>query len=170
MVEEIRQASAITDDEKERLFNWGEDIFGATDFELKWRSKDVHFFLDVDGIALSHVGLLRHEVSVNGRPLEVAGLGGVVTSPEAQGKGYANRLIRHAAEFFEREWGVDAGLLFCLPGLAPYYESLGWQAIEGPVLIEQPSGRIKAPLPVMILPCRRRDWPTGEVELRSPPW
>ena len=170
MVEEIRQADAITDEEKEWLFNWGEDIFGVTSLALQFRPKDVHFFMDVDGIALSHTSLLRHEVSVNGQPLLVAGLGGVVTRPEAQGKGYAARLIRHAVEFFKREWDVEAGLLFCLPRLVSYYESLGWQTIVGPVLIEQPSGRMKSPVATLILPCRGRAWPNGEVELRSLPW
>jgi hypothetical protein len=50
--------------------------------------------------------------------------------------------MQHTAEFFEREWKVDAGLLFCLPKLTAYYEALGWQEVESPVLIEQPSGRL----------------------------
>ena len=170
MVEEIRQAASITGEEKERLYNWGEDIFGATSYALKWRTKDVHFFMYVDGRALSHASLLSHEVSVEGRPVAVAGLGGVVTRPEAQGRGYASRLIHHAVEFFKREWKVEAGLLFCVPRMVSYYARLGWQTIEGPVLIEQPRGRIRAPLPAMILPCSGRAWPRGEVELRSLPW
>ncbi|HEX8494568.1 MAG TPA: GNAT family N-acetyltransferase [Pyrinomonadaceae bacterium] len=170
MTEEIRQANVMTDEEKEWLFNWGEDIFGVTSYDLKFRPKDVHFFMDVDGVPLSHTSLLKHEVSVKGQPVKVAGLGGVVTRPEAQGKGYAGRLVRHAAEFFKREWDVEAGLLFCLPRLVSYYESLGWQNIAGPVLIEQPSGRRWSPVPTLILPCHGRAWPTGEVELGSLPW
>jgi Acetyltransferase (GNAT) domain len=68
-------------------------------------------------------------------------VGGVVTVPEAQKKGLARRLMQHTAEFFEREWKVDAGLLFCLPKLTAYYEALGWQEVESPVLIEQPSDK-----------------------------
>ena len=170
MAEEIRLANAITDEEKERLFNWGENIFGVTEYTLSWRAKDVHFFLDVDGEPVSHASLLKHEVSVGGRPVLVAGLGGVVTRPEAQGRGYARRLVRHAAEFFAEEWNVEAGLLFCLPRMVSYYEALVWQTIDAPVLIEQPSGQIAAPLPVMVLPCDGHEWPAGEVELRSLPW
>ncbi|HYO90938.1 MAG TPA: GNAT family N-acetyltransferase [Pyrinomonadaceae bacterium] len=170
MVEEIRQADTITDEEKEWLYNWSEDVFGVTSLDLRFRPKDVHFFMDVGGVPLSHVSLLRHEIGVDGQRLTVAGLGGVVTRPEAQGKGYAGRLIRHAAEFFEREWDVDAGMLFCLPRLTPYYESLGWQVIAGPVFIEQPTGRMESPFPALILPCRVRAWPEGAVELGSLPW
>jgi GNAT superfamily N-acetyltransferase len=170
MAEAIRQANAITDEEKERLFNWGENIFGVTSYTLSWRGKDVHFFMDVDGEPVSHASILRHEVSVGGRPLMVAGLGGVVTRPEAQRRGYARRLIEQAVEFFAQEWKVEAGLLFCLPGMVPYYESLGWQTIKGSVLIEQPSGQVESPMPVMVLPCNGQLWPDGEVELRSLPW
>jgi GNAT superfamily N-acetyltransferase len=170
MAEEIRQANAITDEESERLFNWGENIFGLEPHTMTWRRKDVHFFMDVDNKPMCHVGILKHEVSVGGRPLTIAGLGGVVTRPEAQGKGYARKLIARAVEFFGQEWKVEFGLLFCLPRLVPYYDSLGWQAIEGPVLIEQPSGQIQMPLPAMVFPCQGRLWPAGEVELRSLPW
>lgn len=170
MTEEIRQANVITDAERERLFNWGENIFGVTSYTLSWRGKDVHFFMDVDGEAVSHASLLRHEISVGGRPVTVAGLGGVVTRPEAQGKGYARRLVQRAAEFFEQEWKVEAGLLFCLERLVSYYGSLGWQVVDAPVLIEQPTGQIQSPMPVMVWPCVGRQWPAGEIELHSLPW
>jgi len=78
--------------------------------------------------------------------------------------------MRHTAEFFEREWKVDAGLLFCLPKLTAYYEMLGWQEVESPVLIEQPSGKIVLPLCVMILPLVGEGWSSAGIELGSLPW
>lgn len=75
-----------------------------------------------------------------------------------------------AAEVFEREWKVDAGLLFCLPNLKAYYEALGWQEIESPVLIEQPSGKIVSPLCVKALPLVGEGWSSGSIELGSLPW
>lgn len=170
MAEEIRQSDVITDAEKERLFNWGENIFGDEAHALSWRAKEVHFFMDVDGQPLSHAGLLKHEIQVGERRVPVAGLGGVVTRPEAQGRGYARKLVRHTAEFFAREWRVEAGLLFCLPRMVSYYAALGWQTVQEPVLIEQPAGRMASPLPVMVLPCDGRAWPAGTIELRSLPW
>jgi hypothetical protein len=83
------------------------------------------------------------------------------TEPEAQ-KGFARRLIQHAAKFFEREWKVDAGLLFCLPKLAPYYEALGWRGVKSPVLIEQPNGNIVSPFRVMVLPLGEGCWSSGK--------
>jgi hypothetical protein len=90
--------------------------------------------------------------------------------PEAQKKGFARRLMQHTAKFFEREWKVAAGLLFCLPEMVAYYEVLGWQGVESPVLIEQPKGKIASPLRVMALPLSKEEWPNGSIELHSLPW
>ena len=170
MTEEIKQTIALTDEETRRLFGWGENIFGILPHSIIWRSKELHFVLYADGKPVSHVGLLRHVVRVNGQRVTVAGLGGVVTIPEAQKKGVAHRLMQHAAKFLEREWKVDAGLLFCLPQMEAYYSRLGWQTIKAPVTIEQPTGRITSPMPAMIMPLSKKPWPTGNVELQSLPW
>ena len=109
-------------------------------------------------------------VTVNAESVTVGGVGGVVTVPEAQKKGFARRLMQLTAKFFEREWKVAAGLLFCLPKMVAYYEALGWQRVESPVLIEQPNGKIASPLRVMVLPLSKEEWLNGSVELGSLPW
>ena len=170
MAEEIRQADALTDEEKRRLFGWGGNVFGVAALKLSWRPKDLHFLLYSDGEPVSHVGVLKHVVRLKGKPATLGGVGGVVTVPEAQKKGFARRLMQHTAKFFAREWNVDAGLLFCLPQMMAYYEALGWRGVKGPVLIEQPHGKVVSPLRVMVLPLREEDWTSGRIELRSLPW
>lgn len=170
MTEEIRQSARLTNEETKHLFGWGDNIFGVVPHALTWRPKELHFVLYSNGKPVSHVGLLKHVVAVNGKPVTVAGVGGVVTVPEAQRKGMACRLMQHAGQFLKRQWKVDAGLLFCLPKLEAYYMRLGWHTIEGPVTIEQPKGKIASPLRVMILPLGKTNWPTGEVDLQSLPW
>lgn len=166
----MRVAERLTEEERRTLFEWGENIFGAEDLQYRWRPKDLHFLLEDDGRVVSHVGLLRHAVTAGGRSVEVAGVGGVVTVPGAQGHGYAQRGMRHAAEFFCREWGVEFGLLFCRDALVAFYERLGWQLVEAPVRIEQPDGPVESSMNVMVLPCDGRPWPEGEVRLQSFPW
>src|SRR5688500_4259672 len=170
MADEIRQAEVLTDEEKQLLFGWGENIFGVAALKLSWRPKDLHFLLYSGGEPVSHVGILKHVVTVNAESVTVGGVGGVVTVPEAQKKGFARQLMRHAAKFFEQEWKVDAGLLFCLPKLTEYYEALGWQEVDSPVQLEQPSGKIVLPLRVMVLPLSKEEWPNGSIELGSLPW
>lgn len=167
---EIKQAAALGAEDWQQLFGWGEDIFGVTDLNLSWRPKDWHFLLYEDGQPVSHAGVLRHAVAVDEKIVTVGGVGGVVTSECAQGKGYARMLMRKVADFLENEWQVEAGLLFCLPRLIPYYEALGWQSVEAPVFIEQPGGTIKSPMGIMVLPFDENAWRAGKVELKSFPW
>lgn len=171
---EIKQTECLTEEEWRKLFGWGEDIFSANDLHLNWRAKDWHFLLYEDGEPKSHVGVLRHTISVDENlPVTVGGVGGVVTVPEAQGKGYAQMLMREVARFFENDWRVEAGLLFCLPRMVAFYQLLGWRKIEEPPLIEQPErGVIKAPMGIMVLPFgdHKFVWENAKVELESLPW
>ena len=125
--------------------------------------------VQVDGEAVSHVGVLQHEVSVANRGVKVGGVGAVVTPAAWQKRGYASELMRHTAKYFEAV-PVEAGLLFCLRRRVPFYESLGWQLVSHSVLVQQPSGEIVSPLEVMVLPLGGRAWPGGEVRLNSFPW
>ena len=167
---EIKQADVLTDIEQQKLFGWGENIFGVQNFTLQWRHKDLHFLVYDKGELVSHAGILKHIVSVNGEPVLVAGLGGVVTVPEAQRQGLARQAVQHAMRHAESEWKVEAGLLFCRSTMVHYYEALGWQLVKAPVMIEQPGGNIPSPLHVMVLPFGQMTWPSGVVELQSLPW
>ncbi|HCX30947.1 MAG TPA: hypothetical protein DHU55_14450 [Blastocatellia bacterium] len=167
---EIKQVDTLTDAEKQQLFDWGEDIFGAQSLKLHWRPKDLHFLLYDEGWLASHAGILKHVVSVNGQAIVVGGLGGVVTIPKAQRNGFARRLVQHAMRFMESEWKVDAALLFCLPRMVAFYESLEWEIVDASVLVEQPGAKIVSSLRVMVLPFGGMSWPTGTLELQSLPW
>lgn len=169
MTEEIKISESLSDIEKQQLFGWGKDIFGAESLNLHWRPKELHLLLYAREKAVSHVGLLKHTVSVEGRAVTVGGVGGVVTVPEMQKREYAWLLMRHAAKLFG-EWEVDAGLLFCLQRMVAFYGSLGWQVVGQPVMIEQPDGKIASPLQVMVLPSNGHVWRDGSVELDSLPW
>jgi GNAT superfamily N-acetyltransferase len=167
---DIRQTDSLTETEYLTLFHWGEDVFGANDLNLVWRMKTAHLIVFEDDRPVSHVGVLRHAVAVGGRTVTVGGVGGVVTLPEAQKKGYARLLMGRVAELFVSEWRVEAGLLFCLPRMVPFYGALGWERIEDEITIEQPGGAVKSPMGAMILSCRENCWPGGAVNLNSLPW
>jgi predicted N-acetyltransferase YhbS len=167
---EIRFAETLTDEERESLFGWGKDIFGIEDADYRWRSKEIHFITEEDGRAVSHVGLIRTKVGAGGREVTVGGVGGVVTIPEAQGRRLVHAAMREAAAFMCKDLGVEFGMLFCLPRLAPFYARQGWRLVEEEVEIEQPDGKVVWPYHVMILPCGERDWPAGRVEVGGLPW
>lgn len=167
---QIRQVATLSSAEQQRLFSWSSDPFGVAPLGLEWRPKDVHLVLDVDGQPVSHVGVLRHDVHSGGRGVRVAGLGTVITVPEARGRGYASQLIQHAIHLAREEWSSSASLLFCLPRMVSYYERLGWHVIEQPVQIDQALGRIQAPVPVMVYPAEAAALLGTPLILESQPW
>jgi predicted N-acetyltransferase YhbS len=167
---EIRFADVLTQEERESLFDWGEMIFGIEDSAFRWRSKELHFITEEGGRALSHVGLVKTKVTAGGREVTVAGVGAVVTRPEAQGRRLVHAAMSEAARYIRAEMGVEFGMLFCLPRLAPFYERQGWQLIEDEVEIDQPDGPVVWPYRVMVLPCGERTWPAGRIEVGGLPW
>lgn len=166
---EIRRSKDLSPEIKQKL-GPGPDPFGMQAFALSWREKEWHFFVDVEGEPVSHVGVLRHDVRVDGEPVPVAGLGGVITEPGFQGRGFAQALLREAVAFMSDELDADFGFLFCLPRLVPFYERMGWQRLPRPVFIEQPGGVLEYPAEAMVLPLRGRPWPPGKTEMQSLPW
>lgn len=167
---QIRFAEALTAEEWQALFGWGENIFGLEDARYNWRPKDYHFVTEEGGRPLSHVGVIRTTVQAGGREVTVGGIGGVVTVPEAQGRRHVHSAMRQAAEFMCHELGVEFGMLFCLPRLAPFYERQGWRLVEDEVEIEQPDGKVVWPYHVMVRPCGERAWPGGRIEIGGLPW
>jgi hypothetical protein len=65
---------------------------------------------------------------------------------------------------------ANFGLLLCREEVQPFYQNLGWQVVNGPLVFEQPGVRLMWPLSVMILPCRGTEWPDGVIDLRGLPW
>lgn len=167
---QIRMTRILSDEDEERLFGWGEDIFGMQSFKLEWRKKDLHFTLYLEGRASSHVGTLIHTVTVASRKIVICGIGAVVTRGDAQKKGLARLVLGQALNWARESSEAEFGFLFCRPPLVPFYESMRWQLLKERVLIRQPSGEIESPIPAMVLPLRETEWPPGEVQLGGLPW
>jgi hypothetical protein len=107
---------------------------------------------------------------VNGRSALIGGLGGVLTIPEFQARGYAALLVRHATAFLREEWKVDLALLFCVDRMVAYYERLGWRKVECDVLIDQPSGKVPSPFHVMTMSFKAEFDTIAEIDLGSASW
>lgn len=166
----IAEVPFLSAEEYRILHEWGDDVFATAHLRLSFRPKDHHLLLYDGGRLASHVGVLTHTVTADGRPLRVGGLGGVVTVPAFQRRGHAARLMGRAADWFAARDDVDAGLLFCLPKMLDYYARLGWVRTDARVVIDQPSGPLVSPLHVMLLPVRGLPAPCGRIDLRSEPW
>ena len=120
---------------------------------------------------LSRVGLLVRDASHNGTPKRIGGIGGVATHPASQGKGYASQSMREAAKRFEEELNVHYALLFCVPGLIPFYGRLGWKSFQGQIFVEQPTGKIEfAAFGAMVLDVKEKSPLDGVLDLKGLPW
>ncbi|OKH55869.1 hypothetical protein NIES2130_26020 [Scytonema sp. HK-05] len=125
---------------------------------------------DNSGQVVSHIGIVTREATLDGASIRIGGIGRVMTSPKAQGQGYASAALRHAAAFFD-ECSVAFALLVCRQDLVPFYTRLGWESFNGTLLVEQPGGTVPftANEP-MVLPVRGKAPREGTIDLRGLPW
>ena len=166
----IHFSRQLSDSETEALFRFEPNPFGVTGLNFQWLGKDHHFIGRLDGQPLSHVGLVKAHLMAGGEHLEIAGVGAVITRPEARNRHFAQRLLSESMHYARHEWGCDFGVLFCWPYNTPFYARQGWQLIQEPVSVFQPGGMLPAPLDCMYLPLTGRAWPGGEVCIPVLPW
>ena len=139
-------------------------------YQLQWRPTEKHVLIVESGRNICHVGLVKHTVAVDGNPVPVAGIGGVLTRPECRGRGYARIAMKAAEAFALSQMEVDFMLLFCRPALQSWYEGLGWMKVSSAVWIEQQQRTIVQPLVSMVRCLGPKQWPLGEVRLGCLPW
>jgi GNAT superfamily N-acetyltransferase len=120
---------------------------------------------------VSRVGLLTREILSDGTTKLIGGIGGVMTHPERQGKGYASYAMREAAKRFDSEFGVAFALLFCRPHLVEFYERFQWKSFDGQVFVEQPQGKLEfSANGAMVLDVREKAPLHGTLDLNGLPW
>lgn len=160
---------SLSEEETAALLDWSADVFQSEPLNLFWRPKELHLVGYVEGRPVSKCGLLRHRARVGDQWLPLGGIGGVVTPPQYQGRGYAGDILQEALRCLREDWRRDAALLFCRQPLVTFYQKHGWELVTHPVEILQPQGKIVAPVPAMYYPLRAA-WPDGPVALDSMPW
>jgi len=102
--------------------------FYAAQIATPWGRKRLQRFALVEGDELlASAKLYRFDAVQDGRPIQVAGLGAVFTTPAARGRGAARELIDRLLERAASD-GADLALLFSEIG-PEYYSRLGFEAI-----------------------------------------
>lgn len=151
----------------------GEDEpFGDIGAKLVWREKTRNVGVrEDDGRLVAAAGVVLAEVKVGVEPpFQVAGLGGLLVTRSARGRGLARLLFPHLLEL-AGELEVQRAMLFCLPKLMPLYGQFGFAAIHAPVWVDQPEGRVEMPMQTMWKALGGdAGWPSGSVELLGEPF
>lgn len=107
----------------------------------------------VDGRLVSYVWIMQRSILINGSPVRAAGIRGLMTHPARRRRGFGRTAMLRATEFIWQELQPDLALLFSSVMAVPFYRGLGWEAIYGPVLCEQPDGSISY---TEVIPMRQR--------------
>lgn len=138
---------------------------------FSWAPPQWSVFLWDDGELVSRVGLIVREIVSNGEAKTIGGIGGVMTHPGKQGKGYASQAMREAQKRFASELNVDYALLFCRPPLVEFYKRLEWKPFQGLVYVEQPQGKIEfSANGAMVLDVKEPAPVNGVLDLNGLPW
>ena len=146
------------------------------DLRLVRDLSDLMIRVHQDSRLVSRVVVIERTVMVDGRRVRAGGISGVRTDPEFRRRGYASAAMRRAADVFWPDLRVDLGLLLSSEMAVPFYRSLGWEAINGPVLCEGPGGgvvdyaELKPRCSAMALVPAGGRLPVGTVDLCGLPW
>ncbi len=169
---EIRAASELSAAERQQIQDLDRQAFPSPDpyGYLEWSAHHWQVLVKIDGRCVSQVGIVERTGTVNGQPVKLGGIGGVATLLEWRRRGLAQRAMERAAQFLRDGLGVEFGLLICDQHMLPYYRKLDWQVVEGPLTFDQPQGKVTFPDVTMILPCTKKDWPPGVIDLCGLPW
>jgi GNAT superfamily N-acetyltransferase len=168
----VESLETMSEDEvAEMMALRGRVEFGVPNYAwTPWGQKKWHVHVRVDGVLVSHVGILEREVGVGDRAVRVGGLYTVMTAPEWRGRGLATEALGAAVEFIRSEIRAEFGLLLCPDRMLRYYGGLGWRRVEEEVVFEQPGGKTVSALNAMYLPLSGAEWPGGTLDFRGPPW
>lgn len=138
---------------------------------FSWAAPQWSILLWDDSELVSRVGLVVREIVHDGVIKRIGGIGGVMTHPEKQGKGYAGQAMREAAARFDNDFHVAFALLFCRPHLVEFYKRSMWKPFPGPVYVEQPQGRVEfSANGAMVLDVKENAPVHGEIDLKGLPW
>ena len=138
---------------------------------------------DTTGSAVAHVGFQPREIAAGGRPVLVAGTGGVLVDDRVRGRGLGAFAMTLAQDTMRSALDLEFGYLGCREGVVPFYERTGWKRIHvterstprsAPSdTISEAEAVVEEGTPVLIYPLRSgglTSWPTGEVDLRGRAW
>jgi GNAT superfamily N-acetyltransferase len=167
---EVKRTDELTKTERTYIDAWLIQQFSEEAAEYAWSDVDWHVLLRVNGQLVSHVEIVERTGTVDGQPVKLGGIGSVVTLPEWRGQGLAAATLERAAAFMREELQVAFGLLICGQNMMPFYSRLGWQVVDGPLVFDQPGGKVVFDDVTMVLPCAGEDWPEGTIDLCGLPW
>lgn len=167
---EITRTKDINGDLISEIHHWLIEAFINENDTTVWSSVDWHILLWVGNQLVSHAEIVERTVSVRSENISVGGIGGVVTRPQWRHRGLASTAMDVAQSYICGELNLDFGLLMCDETVVSFYEKLGWKVVKGPLVYQQPTGKVEFDDIVMTYRCGGKMWPDGLIDVQGPPW
>jgi predicted acetyltransferase len=163
----VRQniAIEIVDSSQKRLTHlqvdfisqWGEHFFGSLPMttQYSWTGPTetgFNVFVYKGDEIVSRLRIVSRNAQINGEDVQFGGIGGVMTAPVHQRKGFATLALREGERLIFQVLNARLGILLCLPELVSFYQRFGWRRVECPVTFQQPHGMVMWSESAMLLP------------------
>ncbi len=136
----------------------------------RWASPDWAVMVWEDDDMVSNVHIVVRTAQVGANPVKLGGIGNIATKVEWRKRGYATAGLKVAQDFLRDPLQVDFGLMIATREMVTRYQKIGWKVVAHSLTIDQPDGKTKMDISVMVLPVCRQDWPDGEIDLCGLPW
>ena len=175
MITELHVTDELSPDDRARTAALTDLAFGPAPVDpataMAWAAADeTAIARDPDGGVAAMVGIVHRDGLLDGRPVRLAGIGGVATVPALRRRGYARAALDRAlAEIDAR--GPDLTVLVCDPSMRDHYARVGFHPFAGTTWMEQHGARVVLDLePTMIRPGLLPAPLDGDLDLRGAPW
>jgi predicted acetyltransferase len=138
---------------------------------IQWAPQTIRVMIWDDTRLACHVGALVRDALIDGRPVLIGGIGGVMTAPELRRRGHARTTLAAMRRHLIDDQKVHFALLFSAAGLHGFYGQLGWRLFAGAPLVEQRGKTIEFTRNQAMVQDGTEIAPAGGIlELRGPPW
>ena len=165
---EIHTSNGLSSERLCELTQWFYEEFG--NIPIEWSEPEYYVLALSDTQLIGRIGIIERMVFVNGYPLKVAGISGVITHSDCRKSGIATDMLQNAVTFFNNDLDIKFGILLCRDEVASFYEKLGWKITKGSTTFDQPNGKTLYPKLTMVFESGYQQWPKGEIDLNGFPW
>ncbi len=140
------------------------------DDSMVYASPQWYLIGHLEGESVTQVGILQRTITVDNRPLLIAGISFLITEPPYRGKGFGTAIMKEATDFVGDKLGLPFGSLTCKSRLESLYSGMGWRTIREPNVFVQPTGNRSCGGLIMIYELGEIPWPKGKIDLCGLPW